>query len=88
MIKDKVFTFKCDCGEATHNTKVWVDKENDEVLIYASLNHYLPWYKRLPVAFKYLLGIDNTFVQYEETFMSVDKYTKVLNEIKNFLEEK
>ena len=88
MIKSKVFTFKCDCRDNTHNTKVLVDKDNDEVLLYASLNHYLPWYKRLLPAVKYLFGIDNTFVQYTETYMNVEEYKKVLNEINKHLEER
>ena len=82
----KIFTFECDCGDITndHVTKVWVDKEEDDVCIYSSLNHYLPWYKRVLPAIKYLLGVDNTFIHYKETFMSIDNFNKQLEKISTY----
>ena len=86
---NKVFTFKCGCGDPTddHVVKVWVDKEDMDVCLYASLNHYLPWYKRLLPAVKYLFGIDNTFIHYQETLMNLDSFVEQCNEIGSFIEE-
>ena len=84
---DRVFTFKCGCGDPVdeHVTKVWVDKEDETVCIYSSLDHYLPWYKRVIPAVKYVLGIDNTFVHYKETYMDTRDFIKTIMDIKDFI---
>jgi len=88
-MSEKVFTFKCDCGDPTddHVTKVWIDKEDGDVCIYSSLNHYLPWYKRVLPSIKYLFGIDNTFIHYKETFQNVGEFKAQVKEIVDYLEE-
>lgn len=84
---DKLFKFKCACGAPSHTTDILIDKEHKEVLIYASLNHYLPWYKRLLPAIRYVLGIDNTFVMYNESYLTLDDFNLKITEIKEYLEE-
>lgn len=70
-----------------HNVKIWVDKSDSSVLIYTAMTHYIPWYKRLRNAFKYVLGSDNRFVDYQETFMSTKDFTKKMKEILEYVDE-
>lgn len=61
----------CRCGghTKTHDVEFqyWPDAEHgDSFTISTSLNHFLPWYKRLWVGVKYILGIDNTYYFYTE----------------------
>lgn len=78
---DKVFEFKCDCNYiGLHSVKAQVDGEH--IYIYTSMNHWLPWYKRLGVAIKYILGIDNTYCDYHETVLEYNEFFKIVDEIK------
>lgn len=72
----------CRCGGYGKDHDVsfqhWPDPQTgDEFTISTSLSHYLPWYKRLLVAIKYTLGIDNTFVFYKETMLDKQELTKL-----------
>mgnify|MGYP000648674256 CR=1 FL=1 len=87
--KEKIFTLDCNCNDiGLHNVKVWIDKEDNDVAIYTSMNHYLPWYKRLVNAVRYTFGCDNTFIDYQETMVSLDKFTEVVQDITNYCKEK
>lgn len=71
---------KCHCGDDREHliTFKFYDQDkdwNDFVIANAALNHYLPWYKRVPIALKYLFGIDNTHCHYVESIY--DKATMV-----------
>jgi len=54
--------FECDCGSYMHNLRVvwfqdeWMKENNCEKELYVDihLNHYLPWYKRVWTALRYI----------------------------------
>lgn len=71
---------ECNCGsQVDHFVRVskWpkseIEGDVDLFYVHSQLNHYLPWYKRIPLAFRYLFGIDNTFCHYIETLLTVDQ---------------
>lgn len=62
----------CRCGGFSKDHDVefqyWPDPEfGDTFSISTGLNHFRPWYKRLWVGIKYILGIDNTHYFYVES---------------------
>lgn len=88
---NKTFTLKCSCNDiGLHDVKFQVsfdEKFGDDVCIYTSMCHYIPWYKRLYNAAKYVLGIDNTFVDYVETMVDSKTFVDTMDEICNYIEE-
>lgn len=58
-------TFKCECGMPSHHFFVSFDPLEDEVAVEIKLNHYLPWYTRLWVAFLYVIGREYNGQEYD-----------------------
>jgi hypothetical protein len=59
-VEQKQEHFHCDCHSLTHIARVTVWEDDTfppEVYFDVAVNHYIPWYKRLPLAIKYLFGI-------------------------------
>jgi len=56
--------FTCACSSFDHTLRFVLDLDRDSKHPYPSifseirLSHYYPWYKRIPLAIKYILGID------------------------------
>lgn len=66
---------KCDCGGYSKDHDVefhyWPDKETGDTLAIATgLHHFNSFWKRLRNAFKYVFGLDNTYVFYTETCLN------------------
>lgn len=60
----------CDCGDDKEHLvdfQYWNDVWADTVSISTSMNHCLPWYKRLKIGIMYVLGVDNTYSHYVES---------------------
>ena len=53
-IEDKHHYVRCECTSAEHTLvfRVW----NDEIFVETHLSKYLPWYKRVVLAVKYVFG--------------------------------
>lgn len=86
MENEKKFRIDCDCGDDTdHTVSFWYSGEGrfSYLCVYTSLQHYASVWKRLKLAVKYVLGIDNTFTPYTETVVSKENAVK----LKAFLEE-
>ncbi len=78
----------CRCGGHSKDHDVvfqyWPDPQyGDEFTINTGLNHYLPWYKRLLVAIRYVLGIDNTFYAYVESTLDKQEVQKLHTYLSN-----
>ena len=76
----------CDCGIDQDHTVVfryWREPNPfpSTLTIHTGLNHYLPMWRRLPVAIKYVLGIDNTYCTYTETSLS----DKSISDLQDFI---
>jgi len=54
--------FTCDCSHFNHTLRFVLDLDESSIrpipsiYVEIGLNHYLPWYKRLLVGIKYILG--------------------------------
>ena len=83
---DMKHTCSCDCGIDQDHTVVfryWRETKPfpSTLTIHTGLNHYLPMWRRLIVAIKYVLGIDNTYCTYTETSLS----GKAVSELHDYL---
>jgi len=85
-----VFEFVCICSDPykDHLVRVMRDTEDlftdgtVEYYMSSQLNHYASFWKRLCIAFKYVLGIDNTYCHYTESIIS----QKQMNEFVKFIQ--
>lgn len=84
---DKKFRIECSCTSNDHDIIVWVDKEEGDVAIYCTLTHYQGFWKRLRCAFRYVFGIDNTYIHYTEVFMSIEEYEAKFGKIAEYIKE-
>lgn len=86
-MSDVEFSTVCQCGGYSRDHDVvyryYPDDNHPDFTVTTGLNHYLPWYKRVVIAIKYALGIDNTHHFYTEQTLSVEEVTK----LRNFLNE-
>lgn len=82
---EKEFTkheeFKCSCGNwqdyivAEYDRMDFGEKHGDNRLhdslyFYTQMNHYLPWYKRLVNAVRYVVGYESKWIHWSETLLS------------------
>lgn len=68
--------FDCQCTELCHSLRFTVDPTDGDVWIDVHLNR-LPWHKRLWIGIRYILGIDDRGVQYEETILRHEDYQRI-----------
>lgn len=86
----------CRCGGFSKDHDVvfhyWPDSQyGDELTITTGLCHFRPWYKRLWVAIKYTLGIDNTHHFYVENTLnekSVKELAAFMNDVASKFKER
>lgn len=59
--------FDCACSDIAHTIRFYSDADPDyeEFGLEVALNHYLPWYKRVWVAVKYVFGFKADYGQYD-----------------------
>ena len=76
-------TTKCSCGhDVDHLVKFQYYREKAEwggnyMVIYTGLNHFLPVWKRIIVAVKYILGIDNTYCTFTESMLDASEVERL-----------
>lgn len=73
---------RCDCNEPFHCVVFDYFKDDGDLLIYSQMRHYLPWWKRLRVAFNYITKRDQLNVDYVEAAI-YDK--EKIAELRDFL---
>lgn len=71
---------ECDCHEPFHQVILDFDPEEREVMIYTQMKNYLPWYKRLLAAFKYVFLLDTTRIDYVEALVSSKKELEMIRD--------
>lgn len=84
-MSERVVVF-CNCSGLDHNVVFDYDEQYGELIIHAQLNHYLPWYKRIPLAIRYIFGYDTHRCHYIETVLlkggnEIQKIKDLLNMI-------
>lgn len=52
--------FECECSSFNHTLRIISDKEDGTVWVEVPLNSYLPWWRRIIVAFKYIFLIGSS----------------------------
>lgn len=61
-------TFHCECYDSKHHFHVIHDLEENEISIEIRPSHYLPWYRRIWMAIKFIFKRDDQW--YSETIIS------------------
>lgn len=90
-VPDVKICLTCECGDPTDhvvylsqdNDNDWGDYKIGHCLISTSLNHCLPFWKRIVLGFKYILGIDNTYIFYTETVLKVKDLKDAVSQLKD-----
>lgn len=83
---------ECDCHAPEHLLEVTISLEDKPEFSYVMIGYYLnqfrPWYKRLCIAVKYVLGIGSCDSHFDGTLLSVDGASKLRNLCKQYEEHK
>lgn len=75
------FYLKCDCGHPVEHLIVFSNYGDDEdFIVHTTMNHFLPWYKRIPRAIKYVMSVQNiTHVESVVSQENIDSLVTWLN---------
>lgn len=84
---DKSFHILCECRSPEHMITVSQYNDGDEhddahlghCVIQTSMNHYLPWYRRIWVAMKYVFKAE--YNNYTETIVDIEKLRIITSEL-------
>lgn len=71
---EKHLVLGCKCTLREHEIHFQQDEDNikdGECVIYSTLNAYMPWYKRVALAVRYIFGIDTHSCHYDETLVDI-----------------
>ena len=68
----------CDCHHKEHLLSVDYDKQTNSVEIGLKLNQYLPWYKRIWIAIKYVFGWKATATDWDDFVLSKTAADEIL----------
>ena len=68
---DGTHYFECACGSAEHTIRFTLDKQDEPPMIFGDiyLDHYLSWYKRVWVAFKYIFKLPPQNCHFDDWIM-------------------
>ncbi len=83
---DGTHYFECACGSPEHTIRFTLDFEkNEPSMIWCDffLDHYMPWYRRIWVAFKYIFK----FEPHNEHFASWLMRSEDVNRLRNMCDE-
>jgi len=85
---DGTYYFECACGSVEHTLRFSLDKD-DPPIIYGDiyLSHYIPWYKRIYVAFKYIFKISPHHNHFDNWIMRKEDALKMIDMCSDFLDE-
>jgi hypothetical protein len=71
---------ECECSLAEHILRISVDDMFDyeaPLIVEMRLSHFMPWYRRIVLAFKYIFKMDTKLCQYEETIIPQSSFPKL-----------
>ncbi len=69
--------FECTCLTFDHNVRFEVDNEIGTISISVPLNHWLPWWKRIWLAIKYVFGKTQRYGHYDTIQLNPNDYEKI-----------
>lgn len=75
---DRHLYLECDCGDVDHLVRLHRDDDPDwaATTISLQMSHYLPWYRRLVVAARYVLG-SHEKCHWVDALLDADKREKL-----------
>ena len=76
----KHMRFECTCTSPNHTLRV-TSWDDGTATISVALNKYLPLWKRIGIAFAYILGTDVTTEQYDTVELSPEDRQRLKNSI-------
>jgi hypothetical protein len=80
LLKESGFNqlyFECQCGSMDHLLRVTVDTEDGDLWVEVRLNHYLPWYRRLLSAIKFVFKAGNNSSFSDCALLNPEDYDKL-----------
>ena len=88
---EKNIYIECGCRNPDHLLIMSYDIEDDDfddLFIYKGLNHYLPFWKRLIIGVRYILGMRNKHkIHFAETVVNEDEVKEMKKFLNEYLEE-
>ena len=86
---DGTHYFECACGSAEHTIRFTLDIEDkeDPPMIFGDiyLDHYMPWWKRIWVAFKYVFRLPPQNSHFDSWIMYEPDAKRLRNMLDGFL---
>jgi len=76
-------TFECECLSHKHLVKFVLDDEDNFLSVIVNLNNWLPWYKRILVGIKYILGLPTNYHEFDEVILQqkdIQRLQEILTE--------
>jgi hypothetical protein len=81
--KDKSIILQCGCHNIGHLLKIGKFEDEEDYYVTVTLDHFLPWYKRLVLGIRYILGRKPDNIMFVEIWMNRHQ----MDEIFKFAEE-
>ena len=84
--------YVCDCGNPEHNIisshdrYVWGGIVDEDFSLHVQMSHYIPWYKRILVAIRYILGMEVKNYHYAETLLSVEEAERLRDSLNKYID--
>lgn len=78
------YYFDCECSDFNHTFRFVYDQTDNAVWLEVRLNQYLPWYKRVWVALKYIFKCRPAYGHYDTTILrheDLGKLDDLLNRV-------
>jgi len=68
---------ECQCSDFNHVVRFVLDEKDGEVWLEVNINPYLPWYKRVWEAVRYVLGMRAAYGHYDVTMLRDEDYVRL-----------
>lgn len=69
--------FDCQCSDFNHVFRFVLDEKDGEVWLEVNLNKYLPWYKRVWEAVRFVFGWEKAYGHYDIVMLREEDYTQL-----------
>lgn len=66
----KTCYLECECGNFSHTFRLTHDYIDNSICLEVNLNHYLPWYKRVVAAVRYIFKMNRSHEHYDVTLLT------------------
>jgi len=84
---DGTYFFECACGSPEHTIRFTLDKSDDPPMVFCDfyLDHYMPWWKRIYVAIKYILKRPPNNSHFDDWIMYAADVTRLRDMCEEFI---